>query len=315
MANNSKEFYDSSLVATRLTRVPSIFGAATEDDGKFSIYSYALNKKAPDDALPENKNKGGIERNGTRYSFPGNISPEGYFYSPFYEVTLKELDDELQTTVTRRINFSPSDSNTSAFTETIDSYNPDAGIIVPKEVTILTIKSPISYDFLLEQPFCIYDVLEETTNFGYLSAFSKQQGGGFLLSIVTEMVTDINDVLSGLKGTNSGGKSRYIISLLTENAPKYAEYIPSSGKLVWRGTKKMSDLSTESPIYNMPFTNGRLYIHRNLNVFVRRQDPHAGYKLFRASKSNPLRRFQVEGDAKLDFDYIQTIIDSMVDAC
>ena len=311
MANNSKEFHDSSLVATRFTKVPSVFGAATEDDEKFSIYSYALNKKASDDVPEEHRNKGGIERNGIRYSFPGNISPEGYFYSPFYEVTLKELDDELQTTITRRINFSPSDSSTNAVTATIDSYLPDVGTIVTKNMTIITVKSPISYDFLIGQPFCIYDILKETTNFGYLSAFTRQQGGGFLISIATE--SDIKP--SDLKGDNTDGKSRYIISLLEENAPEYAEYIPASGKLVWRGPKKMSDLGSESPIYNMPFANGRLYIHRNLNVFLRRQDPHAGYNLFKASKSNPLRRFQIEGDAKLDFDYIQQIIDSLVDAC
>jgi hypothetical protein len=102
---------------------------------------------------------------------------------------------------------------------------------------------------------------------------------------------------------------------MTENAPDYAEYIPSTGKLVWRGPKKMSDLESDSPIYNMPFTNGRLYIHKNVDVFVRRQDPHGEYRIFRPSLKNPLRRFQVEGDPKLDFDYIQYIIDSMVDAC
>jgi hypothetical protein len=65
----------------------------------------------------------------------------------------------------------------------------------------------------------------------------------------------------------------------------------------------------------MPFTNGRLYVHHNVNVFVRRQDPHGDYMLYHPSKKNPLRRYQIEGDAKIDFDYIQYIIDSMVDAC
>ena len=77
----------------------------------------------------------------------------------------------------------------------------------------------------------------------------------------------------------------------------------------------MSDLDNDSPLYNMPFTNGRNYIHRNINVFVRRQDSTGGFHLFRPSIANPLRRFQVEGDAKLDFGMIKYIIDSMVDAC
>ena len=85
--------------------------------------------------------------------------------------------------------------------------------------------------------------------------------------------------------------------------------------MIWRAPKKMSDLDSQSPLYNMPFTNGRLYIHKVVNMFVRRQDPHGNYMLFRPAINNPLRRYQIEGNPGIDFDYIQYIIDSMVDAC
>jgi hypothetical protein len=140
---------------------------------------------------------------------------------------------------------------------------------------------------------------------GYLDKFEPTADRKSKLSIIT----DAEIISSGLT------YGRYIISALNGNAPVYAEYIPASSKLIWRNPKKMSDLTSDSPIYNMPFTNGRFYIHKNLNVFVRRQDPNNDYKLFKPSEVNPLRRFQVEGDAKLDFDYIQQIIDTMVDAC
>lgn len=257
---------------------------------KFSVSSYTLNI---------------VDVDNVNYKFPGNISPEGYFYSPFYGVTLKELQDELQSIPTKRINFNPTKASVTHSPSTV--YDPITG--GEKTVDLYTIKiiSPVPYKMILHQPFSIYDVMEEKTSRGYLESVNETE-----FTITTEAVIEE----SGLNGgQDPDGRSRYIICLMEENAPEYAEFIPSSLKLVWRGPKKMSELESTSPIYNMPFTNGRNYIHKNLNVFVRRQDPHAEFNLFRPSEENPLRRFQVEGGEKFDFDNVQYIIDSMVDAC
>ncbi len=308
MARRKEVYVRKEENASEYTRIPTVM-AAPPKDVKFSVYSYALNKKAPDDVPEEHKNKGGIEdKNGVKHSFPGNISPEGYFYSPFYEVTLKELDDELQFVNTRRINFKA--VSASVNTVTVTFYSPEMGIFEDKDVYEINIVSPVNYNFIIGVPFAIYDVYNDETYRGHLTAMSSVTDG-YSIIITTEAKIDEEILI----GAETSGRSGYFIAMLEENAPEYAEYVPSSGKLVWRAPKKMSDLASDSPIYNMPFTNGRLYIHRNLNVFVRRQDPHADYKLFRPSSKNPLRRYQVEGDAKIDFDYIKQIIDSMVDAC
>ena len=270
---------------------------AGESDGTFFVSSYTLN-------YVEDENNEEI-----KYYFPGNVAPEGYFYSPFYEVTLKELEDDLRTVSCRRINFVP--SGASVTTSSVTFYKAEIGIFKEEEMWVITLTSPISYDFIIGQPFAIYDVMEDRTYRGYLDGFSANTNGTSKLKIATK--SEISESL--LNGSEGNGKSGYIISLMEENAPEYAEFIPSTQRLVWRAPKKMSDLTSDSPIYNMPFTNGRLYIHKNLNIFVRRQDPHGGYRLFRPSINNPLRRFQVEGNPKLDFDYIQEIIDSMVNAC
>lgn len=230
--------------------------------------------------------------------FPGNISPEGYFYSPFYEITLKELEDEPQFVSVKRVNFKPSEATVTS--ETVSSYNPETGSESTKTVYFIKIKSPIPYKVIQYQPFVIYDVSKDETKRGYLYEFS-----GTDYTIATEVEIKQPDLQKG----------QYIISLIEENAPEYAEFIPSSQRLVWRGPKKMSDLASTSPIYNMPFTNGRNYIHKNINVFVRRQDPQGEFKLFRPSNTNPLRRFQVEGNGKIDMDYVQYITDTMIDAC
>ena len=293
MANRSTYISPSARPASKAERVPVILGATNYDE-KFEISSVTINF---------------IETSEGNKYFPGNIAPEGYFYSPFHAVTLKELDDEVQSINVKRINFKP--ETASAITQEVTFYDPDTKKEEDKNMTFITIQAPVTYDIIVGQPFCIYDILEDETYRGCLDKVS-----GTNITIATMLEFD-NEKLDGLCGRveGSSGKSRFIISVMEENAPDYAEFIPSAQKLVWRGPKKMSELTSDSPIYNMPFTNGRLYIHKNLNVFVRRQDPYNDYKLFRPAINNPLRRFQIEGNPKLDFDYVQTIIDSMVDAC
>ena len=223
-----------------------------------------------------------------------------YFSPPIRVAQLEkdELEDELQSVVVRRINYKASDATLDS--DDVTEYNPETGSEKESELYLIKLKSPVPYKILLYQPFVIYDVSEDRTERGYLYDMNNNE-----LTIATYYKIDQTDLQKG----------RYIISLIEENAPEYAEFIPSSQKLVWRGPKKMSELGSESPIYNMPFTNGRLYIHKNLDVFVRRQDPYNENALFRPAVNNPLRRFQIEGNAKIDFDKIQTITDSMVDAC
>lgn len=294
------DFKKLKTVALGAARVPTEVRSGTEANsraGRFRIEPQDLNEieKAGDTAH-------------TKHVFPGNISPEGYFYCPFSEVTLKELTDEPSYVEARRINFSP-DTASLAVT-TVDVYNPDLGTTSREDIPVITLTSPVDYGFMVGRPFCVYDILEDRTYRGHMSAFT-----GNVISVALPSDVAIDE--PGLKGLAEGadGKSRYIVSMLEDNAPDYAEFLPSSQRLVWRAPKKMSDLDSESPIYNMPFTNGRLYIHKNVNVFVRRQDPANLFHLFRPNPLNPLRRFQVEGEKPLDFDAIRYITDIALDAC
>ena len=219
---------------------------------------------------------------------------------------LKELEDELNYATVRRINFVPQDASLNTITE--KSYDPETGEEGEKTLYLIHITSPIPYKIIKYQPFVIYDISADTTNMGYLYSME-----GLNITIATEYEINGENLDGSVDGAD--GKSCYIISLVEESVPEYAEFIPATQKLVWRGPKKMSDLESTSPLYNMPFTNGRNYIHKNINVFVRRQDPNNDYNLFRPSNENPLRRFQVEGGEKLDFDQIQYITDTLINAC
>ena len=324
MSDFKRTAYRSPLAfgaAAEISPVMVVLGAAQQDS--FSISAKTLNEIEVDD-------------NGTFLEFPGNVSPEGYFYQPFHEVTLKELDDVIQQVNTKRINFAPSQAE--VYSSTVTFYNPEMGIFEDKEMRVIEIVSPVPYNYLAGQPFCIYDILKDETFRGHLDTMYSGYGGQTILKITVPVryickecgySSDTpfvecpqcgsyeNEELINERDLRNGysGKSRYIIASLDENAPEYAEYIPRTEKLIWRAPKKMSDLTNDSPIYNMPFANGRLYVHKNVNVFLKRQDPDNRFRLFRPAVKNPLRRFQVEGNPPLDFDYIQTITDSMVDAC
>ena len=280
MARKKKKVIETIETIEEVPQV--VLGAA--EQSKFSVEHKLLNKV-------------------DEFMFPGNVAPEGYFYAPFHEVVLKELEDEIDYITVRRINFVPASASSEEIEVT--AYDPLTGGETVKNVSVIKIDSPVPYSVILHQPFSIYDAMDEKTYRGYLSGAS-----GTELTIETEASIDEN----GLNGGEANGKSRYIISLLEENAPEYAEFIPSSQRLVWRAPKKMSELESTSPLYNMPFTNGRNYIHKNVNMFVRRQDPQGEFYLYRPSQKNPLRRFQVEGNGKIDFDTVRYITDTLIHA-
>lgn len=296
-------------------------GASDSETDKFIVSSYTLNQI-------NIKLQG--DENALAKRFPGNISPEGYFYSPFTEITLRELNDDVSYTSVSRINFTPSVA--SVVYSSITMYDPEIGLTGNIGLYVFSgTTSPVNYDFVMGQPFCIYDVNADRTYRGFLSGLKIAENGRCELAISTEAdsvsITDkgveehgeqaaaiLTKYLNGTIDTATT-KSAFIISSLHENAPTYAEFMPSSQRLVWRANKKMSELDSESPIYNMPFTNGRLYIHENVNLFLKRQDPVNEYHLRRPAEENPLRRFSFDGHPEIDFDLVSGIIGTLRDAC
>ena len=88
MAKKVKAYSEPKLGARVPARAP---GDRGELQPMFSVSSYTLNEVS--------------DGQSASVPFPGNISPEGYFYSPFHEIAIKELDDVVQEAYTKRINF------------------------------------------------------------------------------------------------------------------------------------------------------------------------------------------------------------------
>ena len=53
-----------------------------------------------------------------------------------------------------------------------------------------------------------------------------------------------------------------------------------TGRYIWREVIKPSEWSFQSSLYNIPFTNGSFYHHKNVILPIKRQDPFKINKMF-----------------------------------
>ena len=74
--------------------------------------------------------------------------------------------------------------------------------------------------------------------------------------------------------------------------------------------------------YNMPFTNGCFYVEKNVNFFLKRQDPNGKYglslplhKKYSGGVTNPMTRFTMGGHEPLDFSDIMHLINNLNNTC
>ena len=91
----------------------------------------------------------------------------------------------------------------------------------------------------------------------------------------------------------------------TNNVPTYAKLDIKNRQFVWRRLVPQSELATNYDLYNTSFANGRLYIEKNINFFLRRQDPTGKYGLSiplykNEVYYNPLNRFIIKGNNPID---------------
>jgi hypothetical protein len=99
--------------------------------------------------------------------------------------------------------------------------------------------------------------------------------------------------------------------------PLYAKLNRSTSKFVWRNIIKPSEVIRGGETYNRPFANGNFYIEKNINFFLRRQDPVGKYglsgPLFKKISrvvSNPLAKYVIKGYGPYDFSSIMSMFNN-----
>jgi hypothetical protein len=198
----------------------------------------------------------------------GNIMPEGNYYNPHFQIDLKYEDDVVSEAPAKLLN-----------TNKI-SINGD-NVVVIEDI-------PTNYGFY-KGDFIAF-LYENITKWGEII---KIEENGFKLHVQLDENIEIKN---------------YKAYWSPNNVPIYAKLLPNKRKFTWRKLLNQSELKNTNPLYDMTFSNGRLYIEKNINFFLRRQDPFGKYGLstpiFNDNNkvySNPMDDYNIPGSKQTDF--------------
>lgn len=239
------------------------------------------------------------------YLFIGNIAPEGYYYKTNYRIVLNDLSSNTITAQSELINFA-NDKNFS-FTEKI-SFN---GVSFPHFQLKLT--SPLNYNIFKGDMIAFYS--KKNKDFIWGSVIESK--GKLLTIMIDKKLAERIGITSETVDPKS--EMRDIFLFYSKQAvPYYAKFILANGKFIWRDQLVLSETNVNSEIYNRPFSNGNIYIHENVNFFLKRQDPEGKNGLLvgkNTTKTNPMEKYTIPGYPKVDTSYAWRVVDFIINSC
>ena len=232
------------------------------------------------------------------------MSPEGYFYNPHTTVHINELSDR-KSVQAKQINF-------------YSGATAEVPISTVKH-TIVKMKYPTDYDFLVHDIVGFYDAGSEdtlpNTFFGEIKSIDKEsreltircEGDPFKIGLGTK----------GIGRDPETEKKRYYAYYSKDAFPTYSVFVPSINSFVWRDIVPQSELSVDNELFDTPFSNGRLYIEKNIDLFVRRQDPQGKFGLLYAkgaTKANKMEFFRLSG-GEIDLSSVYNFYNNINNIC
>jgi hypothetical protein len=229
------------------------------------------------------------ERNQIQYKeIPGNILPEGYFYNPYSRIMIRELSTEVSKVIGRVINFDYNNIGKEEVEVGGETYYATTfTTVIPSKL----VKNDILGIYNNETKELVWGIIENVDD--------------NVVTILTE--DDINI------------DSTYSIISTEEGVPSFATYLPSSHSFVWKPIVLMSELENDSELLNMPFSNGRHYIEKNINLYVKRQDPRGEFGLFvfdkRAKYKSRLSSYRIRGWEEIDLSGLHFNNGGLLEIC
>ena len=245
-----------------------------ENFDKFTVKTYHLN-----DVITSDSEWEGHTNIGKKNLIYGNIMPEGNYYNPHTQIDLKSEDLVTENSEAKLINYG---------TANIDG-------------NILIVDVPTNYGFYKGDYIAFYNSETNDTIWGEII---KTENKGFRLYINIENINESHKYPKYFIGSEKIYKAYWS----PNNVPVYAKFLPKNRKFVWKKILGQSELNSNDPLYEMTFANGRLYIEKNINFFLRRQDPFGKYGLSKPITSvigkqytNPSDDYSIPGDKQTDF--------------
>lgn len=219
-------------------------------------------------------------------TFYGNLNPEGYFYNPFTKIKLQEeLDNK------NKVNGTNIKYDSGTISMGVEQIKNEENETV--SLAVVSLRTSIDYGFVKNDTVAFYHI--DTGDIYWLNVFGVD---GCEVSFASDNI-NMSKVTGWLLR-----KEVYIVKT-NEGVPTYAKYLPNSHSFVWRSFVPSSELPTDSDIADRPFANGCFYIEKNVNLFLKRQDPINEYGLLSpptSRVSNVLNQYKVWGWDPVNFE-------------
>jgi hypothetical protein len=284
----------------------------------------------------------------------GNIMPEGYFYNPHTRIKIKDeervtrysdakyinyescsvegrpvlLEYEIRNgqriLVGKKYDFSPSwynhGNNGGGRSNNRSSTEPSPNVVshtfeLSTEGYLISVVVPINYGFIKGDSISFYDKNENKLIWGEILSFSEEQ---MLLEMYFQEGSFGDDIFildNEEYFIPESLSRRYFLFWTSNSVPMYAKFSINTRKFCWRMTIDPSKLTNDSDLFDIPFSNGRFYIHKNINFFAKRQDPDGKYGLsiplhFVVENTyNPIVNYLINGYQKIDTSLVGAIIE------
>jgi hypothetical protein len=266
----------------------------------------------------------------------GNIFPEGYFYNPHTKIQLRENDYIAMSSAAKNINYKKiliNNFNTYLLVKEngdIEVYNTkieaqanqgDNDVIIPNNSYYEFIfTSPVNYGFYKGDFIAFYDTISQDVVWGEIT--NVESATTITVKIEKDSFTMIDGDINEKMFSPLSGKRRFYAYWSPDNVPTYAKLYTGGRKFVWKKLIEPSNVLHDGVTYNTPFSNGCFYIEKNINFFLKRQDPSGKYglskPLYRINNptiSYPLNRYIMNGKTPIDFSDVLYTLNNLDNDC
>ena len=321
-SNEYRDLYNDTIVADDYDVV-----ANSNDYKEFTVKTYYLN----DTQTPTREVKPNAIIGNLVY---GNIFPEGYFYNPHIKLNVRENNDVENTSPAKEINYKYFDFEKKSTFLLIKSngeiliydkeinaeMNAENGDVIVNQGCKYEIKltPPINYGFYKGDYVAFYNKNTHETNWGEIVSVS---GTEITLRFDEDAFSSIGLVKKEHFAPYSAERCFYAY-WSPNNVPTYAKLCEGVKKFTWKTIIPPSEMMRDRELYEIPFTNGRFYLEKNINFYLKRQDPHGNYglsfpvfKRYTQAISNPMVKFSVNRTTPIDFTRIMYTVNNLTNTC
>lgn len=235
------------------------------------------------------------------------IRPEGYYYQPHYEIKLRDLSDVQQA------------SHVDLKIKSVKPIQYDN--ILLRVVTTLSHNLSVGNKVYLcddmNDVWFVFDVVnvENRTTF---SIFPSDGWDGLKTKSSTPTSKDV-DIINLMRDLTERAvkydtpltwfnicnmllseekNTKLALRRVNINIPSYAQYV-GGNRFVWRNIIRAGEMGSDN-IPEYPYTNDAFYINKEINFFLKRQDPHGYFGLY-ARNNYPN---DISGENKKESNYI-----------